>query len=101
MRWTHQVALLLLALFLLALLGRIAQSTLFLHHLALAAEVVLGDHKVGHAFGLEPKRQVEPIGRHRLVIGGAILVGGAVVGPSRAQDVALEVARLQMLCLLE
>ena len=50
------------------------------HHVALVLQAGLGDRveEVPHALALEPERGLEPVGRHHLVVVGAIGIGRAV-----------------------
>ena len=54
------------------------EPAFFLHGVALVVEVVLGDRERLHAIGFEEDAEVELVGRQRLVIQRAILVGRAV-----------------------
>ena len=55
--------------------GRIVgpHAPLLEHDLALGDQLLLGDAQTGHAVGFHAHHQLEPVGRHRLVVAGRIV----------------------------
>jgi hypothetical protein len=81
--------------------GNDAQPPLLFHHLALAIEVLRRDRESRHPIRLEPEGEFESVRRQSLEVSRSVVVRRAVVGAARRQDVPLELARLEVLCLLE
>ena len=78
-----------------------AQPALFLDHLELAAELVIGEHQVLHAVGFERHHRRQVGGRHLLEVRGVVLASERVVAPADRGHALVELARADVLGALE
>src|SRR5262249_57847157 len=63
-----------------------AESSLFLHGVALIFEILFRDVETSHAVGFQEKREVELVGGQRLIIVGPIRVGRTVHRAAVVED---------------